>query len=173
MLISDQRYTNKLGKKAFQTYHPSDTLSKFFLFYFFFFFHKLLKIQLLAYQNLEQMFSSILYTLVNMMMTNYFSFLSETMSQVRVLALCSNRRIITQQQTYHYVATDLSLRGNRPIITQQQTYHLWNIIILTVRVKLIIPIFQTTCKKVKYCKFPLRYHRKILLWYSAVMLREQ
>ena len=37
MLISDQRYTNKLGKKAFQTYHSSDTLSKFFSFFFLFF----------------------------------------------------------------------------------------------------------------------------------------
>ena len=41
-----------------------------------------------------------------MIMTNYFSFLSETMSQVRVLAL-----LIT------IVAIDISLRSNRRIIT--------------------------------------------------------
>ena len=36
MLISDQRYTNKFGKKAFQTYNLSDTLSNFFSIFLFF-----------------------------------------------------------------------------------------------------------------------------------------
>lgn len=134
MLISDQRYTNKFGKKAFQTYHLSDTLGNFFSIFFFFFLHKLLKIQLQAYQNLDQMFSSILYTLVNMIMTNYFSFLSETMSQVRVLALLitivaidillrSNRRIITQQKTNHYVAIDVSSMEYHHSYCSSKTYH--------------------------------------------------